>query len=211
MFASSCKQNSATGTVSDIDGNTYKTITIGTQVWMAENLRTTKYNDGTAIPLVTGNTAWSNLNSPGYCWADNDSESNKITYGALYNWYAVNTSKLCPKGWHVATDAEWTTLIAYLGGLKVAGGKLKSTTGWDSLTEDKASNSNGFTALPGDYREANGTFHDVGKHGFWWTSSESDQGENSAWMRRMNYCSSSVFANSYAKMDGMSVRCVRDK
>ena len=112
----------ATPNVVDIDGNVYHTVTIGTQVWMVENLKTTKYNDGTAIPLVTDNTAWGALTTPGYCWYNNDSATYKNTYGALYNWYAVNTGKLAPTGWHVPTDSEWTVLTTYLGGQSVAGG-----------------------------------------------------------------------------------------
>ena len=207
MFSNGCKQNTETGTVMDIDGNVYKTVTIGTQVWMAENLKTTKYNDGTAIPLVPDNKAWSNSSTPGYCWYDNDT-SNKSIYGALYNWYVVNTGKLCPKGWHISTDAEWTTLISYLGGLKVAGDKLKSTIDWKGTDVVEASNSSGFSALPGDIRNFNGTFNNVGSHGYWWSASECDA--NKAWMRRLNYCSSDVFINSYPKADGMSVRCVMD-
>src|SRR5450759_4787246 len=113
-------------TVKDIDGNVYKTVTIGKQVWMVENLKTTKYNDGITIPLVIDNTAWTDLITPKYSWFNNDI-ANKEVYGALYNWYTVNTNKLCPKGWHIPTDEEWTTLTTYLGGEGVAGGKLKET------------------------------------------------------------------------------------
>ena len=98
----------------DADGNVYHTVTIGTQTWTVENLKTSKYNDGTKIPLVTDGTTWGNLTTPGYCWHNNDAATNKATYGALYNWYAVNTGKLAPSGWHVPTDAEWTTLENYL-------------------------------------------------------------------------------------------------
>ncbi|MGB4293792.1 MAG: FISUMP domain-containing protein, partial [Bacteroidales bacterium] len=127
--------------MNDVDGNRYKVIMIGNQLWMAENLRTTKYNDGTPIPLVTDNTAWSNLTSPGYCWYDNNS-TNKDTYGALYNWYTVNTGKLCPSGWHVPSDDEWTIMQNYLiaNGFNYDGTTyynkyakaLASTTGWTS-------------------------------------------------------------------------------
>jgi len=122
------------GEVSDIDGNYYKTIQIGSQIWMAENLKTTRYNDGSNIPLVTDNTAWSNLTTPGYCWYNNDAATYKNVYGALYNWYAVNTGKLCPSGWHVPSEYEWTLLVNYLGGVYAAGGKLKETgtTHWYS-------------------------------------------------------------------------------
>jgi hypothetical protein len=109
--------------VTDIDGNIYSTVTIGTQTWMKQDLKTTRYNDGAAIPLVTDNTAWAALTTPGYCLYNNTNNADSIrTFGALYNWYAVNTGKLAPTGWHVATDAEWTTLTTYLGGTTVAGG-----------------------------------------------------------------------------------------
>ena len=103
------------GSVLDVDGNTYKTIQIGTQLWMAENLKTTKFNDGTLIPEVRGSSEWNNLTKPAYCWYDNDSATYRAAYGALYNWYTVNTTKLCPSGWHAPTDTEWNTLLIYLG------------------------------------------------------------------------------------------------
>ncbi|MCX6256369.1 MAG: fibrobacter succinogenes major paralogous domain-containing protein [Bacteroidia bacterium] len=213
MLLSSCKNNTGSckqnkDTVTDIDGNKYHTATIGSQEWMVENLKTTKYNNGIAIPLVTDNTAWSNLSTPGYCWSDNDS-TNKNTYGALYNWHAVNTGNLCPTGWHVPTDNEWTTLTDYLGGLRLAGGKLKSKIDWSSPNDIETTNSSCFSALPGGHCESNGSFQEVGRHGYWWSSSEYDI--NSAWMRRMNNSSSCVFCNNYLKMNGLSVRCIRDK
>ncbi len=109
----------------DKNNNNYTVVKIGNQTWMAENLKTTRFNDGTPIPLVSDNTTWSTLSTPGYCWYNNDSVNFKDFGGALYNWYAVNTAKLAPPGWHVPTDAEWTTLTNYVGGLDVAGGKLK--------------------------------------------------------------------------------------
>lgn len=124
------------GTMTDQEGNVYKTITIGTQTWMAENLRTTTYNDGTVIPNVTDNDEWADLSTPAYCWYDNDSATYAQTYGALYNWYTVATDSLCPTGWHVPTDAEWTILTDTLGGLTIAGGLLKETgtTHWTAPT-----------------------------------------------------------------------------
>ena len=138
--------------VTDIDGNVYQTVTIGTQVWMVENLKTTRYIDGTAIPLDTNSSTWGGLTTPGYCWY-NDSAIYGNTYGALYNWYAVNTGKLAPAGWHVPTDSEWTVLTTYLGGETVAGGKLKDTgtTYWQSPNTG-ATNASGFLALPGGFR-----------------------------------------------------------
>ena len=106
--------NNPSSSITDTDGNVYTSVAIGTQVWMVENLKTTKYNDNSAIPLVTDNTAWGNLSTSGYCWYSNDI-ANKTAYGALYNWYAVNTSKLCPTGWHVPIDAEWKILERNLG------------------------------------------------------------------------------------------------
>ena len=139
--------------IADADGNTYKIIKIGDQVWTAENLRTTRYNDGTEIPLVTDYTAWTNLTTPSYAWTNNDI-GNKSVYGALYNWFVVKTCKLCPSGWHVPTDAEWTILENHLGGISVAGGKMKETgtEHWFAPNTD-ATNESGFTALPGGWRD----------------------------------------------------------
>ena len=142
-----------TNSIKDIDGNKYKTVTIGTQVWMAENLKTTKFNDGTPIPMVKENDAWANLTTPAFSWYNNDSIDNKRNYGALYNWYTVSTNKLCPVGWHVPTEAEWATITAYLGEVGLAGGKLKDagTVHWRTPNTG-ATNESGFTALPGGYR-----------------------------------------------------------
>jgi len=204
--------------VTDADGNVYATVTIGTQLWMKENLKTTKYNDGSNIPLVTDNTAWSNLTSPAYCWYNNDVSTYKATYGALYNWYVVNTGKLCPTGWHVPTDAEWHTLVLYLDPNAInaaeiesliAGGKLKETgtTHWSSPNTG-ADNSSGFTALPGGFRDYNSTFDYVGIYGDWWSSSEYDTYD--AWYRGMINEHSNVGRFNYVKFVGFSVRCLRD-
>ncbi len=163
------RQSTPSDTVTDIDGNVYHTVTIGTQVWLVENLKTTRYNDGTSIPLVTDSAAWSNADTSAYCWYNNDI-ANKNTYGALYNWFTVNTGKLAIAGWHIPTDAEWTTLTDYLGGESIAGGKLKETgtTHWRSPNAG-ATNESGFTALPGGHRDVNGTFSAMGDDGFWWS------------------------------------------
>jgi uncharacterized protein (TIGR02145 family) len=123
------------GNLRDADGNAYPTVVIGTREWMAGNLRTTKLNDGTPIPLIKDGKQWSNASGPAYSWYNNDEPKYGNTYGALYNWYAVNTGKLCPSGWHVPTDAEWEVLTEHLGGKTVAGGKLKST-GADMVSEE---------------------------------------------------------------------------
>src|SRR5574344_2201952 len=196
------------GSITDIDGNTYKTVTIGTQTWMAENLKVTKYNDGIAIPNVTDNTAWRELTTGALCDYGN-TPSNSATYGTLSNWRAVNTGKLCPTGWYVPSDAEWTELTDYLGGASVAGGKLKETgaTHWNSPNTG-ATNETGFTALPGGYRLSSGSFLDIGSDGSWWSATEYDT--DYAWSRSLGYGSSSVDRGSNNKELGFSVRCVRD-
>ena len=196
-------------TVTDADGNVYNTVIIGTQTWMVENLKTTKYNDGTTVLLVTDNNQWRNLNTDAYCWYNNDPDTYKDPYGALYNWYAVNTGKLCPSGWHVPTHDEWTALTDYLGGGVVAGGKLKESgiLHWDSPNVD-ATNETGFTGLPGGARQ-DGGFMFLGISGSWWTSTE----YNSSWAfeRGLNYNSGSVFWVSFnPKTNGYSVRCLKD-
>jgi uncharacterized protein (TIGR02145 family) len=200
---------STPGTVTDIDGNSYHTIKIGTQVWLVENLKTTKYNDGTNITQLTDNAAWNNLTSPGYWWYDND-PAYKNTYGALYNWYAVNTGKLAPKGWHIPTDAEWTILTTFLGGESVAGGKMKEVgfTHWISPNTG-ATNSSGFTALPGGYRWYDGNFFSLKKNAEFWSSSQVDT--TYAWGRELYYDSEFAFRFSDGrKLDGYSCRCLHD-
>jgi uncharacterized protein (TIGR02145 family) len=196
-------------TVTDIDGNVYHTVTIGTQVWMVENLKTTKYNDGVAIPLVTDIATWAALTTPGYCWNNNDAATFKNTYGVLYNWYTVNTGKLAPAGWHVPTDSEWSVLATYLGGDSVAGGKLKEvgTTNWLS-PNTSATNETGFTALPGGYRNLFGAFFSIGGSGYWWSATVRDA--TYSWGRGIYYNGANVFRFDYYNRSGFSVRCVRD-
>ena len=195
--------------LTDADGNIYSTVIIGTQIWITENLKTTKYNDGTDIPLVTDNTEWASLTTPGYRWYNNDMGTYGDTYGALYNWYAVNTGKLCPEGWHVPTDEEWTILTDYLGGADIAGGKLKEagTTHWESPNTG-ATNETGFTALPGGYCSNMGSFVLIGTHGNWWSSSE--YMTNNGWKIGLVYNSSSVDSHGAIKIYGFSVRCIMD-
>lgn len=196
-------------TVTDYQGNVYNTVKIGSQCWLKQNLRSTKYNDGTNIPNVTNNTTWDNLTTPAYCWYNNNYSTYGSVYGALYNWYAVNTGKLCPVGWHVPSDAEWTELTDYLGGESVAGGKLKEagTAHWLSPNTG-ATNVAGFTALPGGSRLGSGGFYNVGDGGIWWSATENDA--SSAWYRVVDSGSSDVGRNSYDKEVGFSVRYVRD-
>ncbi|OFX33335.1 MAG: hypothetical protein A2X08_15045 [Bacteroidetes bacterium GWA2_32_17] len=191
-----------TGTVTDIDSNVYNTITIGTQVWMVENLKTTKYRDGTDIPNVTVDTVWNILTTGAYC-DYNNTPSNSVTYGRLYNWYAATDAhNICPTGWHIPTDAEWTTLTTYLGGENVAGGKL--STDWNII----GTNESGFTALPGGHRSINGSFYDKGYDAYWWSSTE--EGTGDAWYRLVHYYNSHAGRNNNGKPTGFSVRCVRN-
>jgi uncharacterized protein (TIGR02145 family) len=197
------------GLLSDIDGNTYKTVTIGTQTWMAENLRVARYKDGTAIPLVTDATSWANLTTPGFCWYNNDEATYKATYGALYNWYTVSTGNLCPAGWHVPTNDEWITLATYSGGSSPDGGKIKETgTAHWSSPNTGATNETGFSALPGGFRYLNGVFDTFGQVGYWWTATEN----NASWAyyRRLHHDSIFFGTPYYVKVDGFSVRCLKD-
>jgi uncharacterized protein (TIGR02145 family) len=201
--------------VTDIDGNMYSTVTIGTQTWMKQDLRTTRYNDGTAIPLVTDSLAWIGLMtypSPAYCFYNNTNNADSIkTFGAMYNWYAVNTGKLAPTGWHVATYAEWNTLITYLGGASVAGGKLKEAglVHW-TAPNTGATNETGFSALPGGYRYVGGAFSDMGTRGFSWTSTVYDGGGSYAWTCNVFNIHASVGFTYINYTFGQNVRCIRD-
>lgn len=197
------------GTVSDIDGNVYKTITIGAQVWMVENLRTTKYRNGDPIPNITDSSAWSNLTTGAYCFYNNDANFSSI-YGSLYNWYAVNDSRnIAPTGWHVPSDAEWTTLTTFLGGVSLAGGKLKETvtTHWLSPNTG-ATNETGFAALPCGDRSSDSKFEAAGYDGIWWSSTAGNV--SGAWYRFVFYSGSNVTSGSGSSASGFSVRCVKD-
>jgi uncharacterized protein (TIGR02145 family) len=195
-------------TVTDADGNVYHTVTIGTQVWMVENLKTTKYNDGTPIPLAPGSAAWEFIWTGAYCWYNNDI-TNKNPYGAIYNYFAISTNKLAPTGWHVPTDAEWSTLTTYLGGESVAGGKLKEagTTHWASPNKG-ATNETGFSALPGGYLTDTGVFTSMGKYGDWLSATKSDN--NNAVIRMLLFDAEMVITYPNATVYGFSVRCVKD-
>ena len=198
-------------TVKDIDGNVYKTITISSQVWMAENLKTTKYQNGDLIGTTTPVTLdIENDSIPKFQWANGGNENNVATYGRLYTWYTVSDNRnICPTGWHVPSDTEWTTLTTYPGGERVAGGKLKETgtTHWLSPNTG-ATNESGFTALPGGYRGYNGSFALVGKDGYWWSSTESSI--YLAYYRSMYNNTNFVSRNDTDKQNGYSVRCLRD-
>jgi uncharacterized protein (TIGR02145 family) len=195
----------AYGSISDIDNNVYKTVVIGTQTWIAENLRTSRFNDGTNISFTPDASDWSELSSPGYSWYNNDS----VIYGALYNWYAVTERNLCPTGWHVPSDADWTILTNYVGGETTAADKLKEagTTHWLS-TLAEITNEKGFTALPGGYRFAEGTYGNIRKYGFWWSSTESSTA--AAFCVDILSGFSNTVRTTSLKNSGFSVRCVKD-
>lgn len=198
--------------IADVEGNVYKTVKIGSQIWMAENLRTTKFNDGHSIPCTTDNTSWSNLRTSGYCWSNNDT-LNKDIYGGLYNWYAVNSGKLAPIGWHVPSDAEWEILCTYLGGQEVAGGKLKEigTEHWIDPNTG-ATNETGFGARGTGVRNSDGTFAFFREMAKYWTSTPGGwHPETDAYYRGICTFETILGRSSHQKIDGHSVRCVKDE
>ncbi|MBU6169550.1 MAG: hypothetical protein KGQ86_10960 [Bacteroidetes bacterium] len=199
-------------TVTDIDGNTYNTVQIGTQVWMSENLKTSRYRNGGSIPYVLGNTDWQALTTGAWSYYNHD-EANNAVYGKLYNWYTTLGDTLCPTGWHVPSDAEWTTLATYLGGESVAGGKMKSigTVYWNSPNTG-ATNESGFSVLPGGSRSSDGSFTNFRNYAFFWSATEGASSDK-AWHRFLFNDYGVVFRSSislYSKSVGASVRCLRD-
>ncbi len=204
--------------ITDVDGNTYKTVTIGTQVWMAEDLKTTKFEDSSPIPNVTDNATWAALTTPAYSWYNNDEATNKPVYGALYNWYAVNTGSLCPSGFHVPIDQDFKTLESFLGmpaaqldrwgwGGTDQGSQMKNTTGW--LAGENGTNTSGFSAIPGGYRyAATGTFNDLGNLIYMWTRTELDA--TRAWYRLLDGTNADIYRAATEKTAGKYVRCIKD-
>ncbi|MDD3876572.1 MAG: FISUMP domain-containing protein [Bacteroidales bacterium] len=200
--------------VTDADGNVYAAVTIGTQVWMAQNLKTTKYSNGTAIPHVSDNTQWNSLTTAAYCIHDNN-VSNVAIYGLLYNHFAVDTSILCPTGWKVPSDAEWYQMEHFVDpsvndpniiddrGVNL-GQKLKATSGWNQ--NGNGTDNFGFKALPGGTRSLLGSFHYVGDYGYWWTASEFNQ--YNAYGRSMFWNNLKVRRDNFPKNNAFSVRCI---
>lgn len=213
-----------TGTVTDIEGNTYKTVTIGTQLWMAENLKTTKYNDGTVIPIVTDSLIWTNYTSDAYCNFKND--INNVNYcGRLYNWYVVKTNKVCPQNWHVPSTSDWDSLIIYLAnngynyGIadKDIGKSLASITGWTVSTingnigyQQENNNKSGFNAFPVGARLYGGIYSYLGYGSLWWSSSESTEDINYAYSKYLFSNGNILGFSANVKYDGLSIRCVKD-
>lgn len=204
------KEESPPETVSDIEGNIYKTVKIGSQIWMTENLRTTRYNDGTEIPKITEATAWGNLTSDGYCWYNNDESKYLYPYGALYNGYTVNSGRLCPSGWHVPQIEEWQILREFTGDSTKGGGKLKEV-GFDHwIAPNKgADNSSGFTAIPAGIRYFEGTFASVLYFTGIWSSTET--GALDQWYMSLYYGDATFTINRIDKNHGFSVRCLKDE
>jgi len=198
-----------TGTVSDIDGNEYQTVKIGDQWWMAENLNVVRYRNGDAIPNVTDNTEWWNLSTGAFCEYNNDI-INVATYGRLYNWFAVDDSRnIAPTGWHVPTDDEWQILVDFLGGNSTAGGKMKETgTAHWSSPNAGATNSSGFSALPGGHCSFDGSFYNMSTFAEFWSSRESNS--SSAWFRALGFDFPVIDRGDNGKKLGFSVRCIRD-
>jgi uncharacterized protein (TIGR02145 family) len=220
------------GGVTDIDGNLYNSVIIGTQEWMKENLNVSKYSDGTIIPQVTDPTQWANLTTSAWCYYNNDPTNGPI-YGKLYNWYAVAgiydaaslnnpalRKQLVPNGWHVPSNQEWITLINYLDptavlpNQNIAGGAMKSTSTilWNS-PNTSATNSSGFTGLPGGYRDHyNGTFNNIGFYGNWWSSSVANTTDY--WYNFLSFEDGQAYRNNanghYFRTVGFSVRCLGD-
>jgi uncharacterized protein (TIGR02145 family) len=207
-----------------VDGNKYNIVVIGAQIWMAENLKTTKFNNNGAIPNVTSGSTWTTLTTPAYCWYANDGTTNKPIYGAIYNWFTVNTGNLCPAGWHMPSDGEYQTLESYLGipadtvglygwrgRISQAGSQMKNTTGW--ATGQNGTNISGFSALPGGYRYvADGSFNDIGVLTYFWTATEYTS--PTAWYRRLDgaldVTNNEVYRAAVEKGAGKYVRCLKN-
>jgi uncharacterized protein (TIGR02145 family) len=214
----------AGGIVTDIDGISYNTVKIGTQTWMAENLKTTKYNNGDLIPSSYRGMEIQNEITPKYAWVWGYHEAFAATRGRLYTWYAVTDIRaVCPTGWHVPDDSEWKTLEIYLGMTQEQadsagrrgtdqGVQLKSTTSWNILYHSgiNGTNISGFTALPYGHITDSGSSEGSGMEAYWWSSTEDNAKCNSAWCRMLWYSSKKVERNTKSKVDGLSVRCLKD-
>jgi uncharacterized protein (TIGR02145 family) len=200
------------GTITDVDGNSYQTIMVGGQIWMVENLRTTKFQNGDLIPEITDNQEWITQSSAAYASYENQSDLDELaTHGLLYNWFAVADSRnIAPLGWHVATEADWIALANEFGGLSTAGGKLKESgsTHWNSPNTD-ATNASGFTGLPSGRREyTDGSSINAGYNAFWWTSSAYNP--DYSWYFQLNYDTGDLIQANFHKQYGFAVRCVKD-
>lgn len=210
VATSSCKKETSTPdptSVTDIDGNTYPVVKICGKFWMAENLKTTRYSDGAAIPTNLTNAQWDVTTSGAFAIYDADA-ANNATYGKLYNWFAASSGKLAPAGWHVATEAEWNELVTCLGSSRVAGGKMKSiSTLWDAPNTG-ADNSSGFSGLPAGYRSMNGPYALKGRAAYFWGADQRNATQGEYLLLSADFATTAV--NGATKQFGYSVRCVRD-
>ena len=198
-----------TGTLTDVDGNIYNYVTIGSQTWMSENLKTTRYRNGDIIPTVSDNTAFSNLTTGASDYSNND-VNNLKDYGRIYNWYAVNDNRnICPKGWHIPSDVEWMTLMTSLGGMSPAGGKMKQTgtTFWNA-PNDYATNSSGFNGVGAGFRNMDGAFMHFKQSAYFWSSTSVSPTNATAWY--LYYTYGDVKNGSYSKRQSYCIRCVKD-
>jgi len=195
--------------VTDIDGNVYETVRIANQVWMAENLRTTRLKDGTEINLITRNQEWNASVGEALCWYNNDSSLFKVPYGALYNGYVANNENICPAGWHIPDNDEWNELIAFLGDTEIAGGKLKveGLTQWHSPNTG-ADNSSLFSALPAGMRYFEGTFSSLSYFTAFWSFNEAENASN--YFVSLSYLDSKAILSTKSKNQGFSIRCIRN-
>lgn len=215
ILVNSCKKEAVSNTfkiVTDINGNVYNTVTIGTQIWMAENLKTTRYNNGDLIgtTMPANKDIYAETN-PKYQWSYDGNESNADTYGRLYTWYSItDTRGVCPTGWHVPGDSEWGTLTTYLGGEYLAGYKLMEISDLHWIKSDKATNVSGFTALAGGERFYNGSFTGILTFGQWWTSSTDSNSEVWGLGREVHYWDPLCDPAPIPKNCGLSIRCVKD-
>jgi uncharacterized protein (TIGR02145 family) len=210
LSLNSCNKNDNTpDPVTDAEGNSYKTVKIGEQLWMAENLKTSTFSDGSQITNMTDAGSWSELTVPGLCWYNNDSASYKETYGALYNFYSVISGKLCPDGWHIPSKDEWQQLRDVLGDTLTAGGMLKEagTLHWN-MPNTGAENSTGFTALPAGIRYFEGSFSSLSSFTSFWSSTETDNSKG--WYLSLFFSDAVAAMNRISKKDGFSVRCLKD-
>ncbi|HEY6913767.1 MAG TPA: fibrobacter succinogenes major paralogous domain-containing protein [Paludibacter sp.] len=224
IYLSSCKTVDEPifgGTVTDIDGNVYHTVTVGPQTWLVENLKTTHFNDSAVIPLVTDSAEWGNMVTPARCWYNNDSANYNETYGQLYNWHTVNTGKLAPKGWHIPTNEEWVILENNVSKYYYKSASLAKILASNTLWEPSVSsgtvgnklsenNYSGFSAIPGGYRiNYKHSFGKIDSVGVWWSSSQTDS-IRLAWTLSIKNDQSTVDRAKFLKWRGYSVRCIKD-
>lgn len=201
--------NAQEGTVTDIDGNVYKTVQIGDQVWMAENLKVTRYNNGEAIPFVTDNRAWATIKTGAFCWFSNEEEWFGNRFGALYNGIAAQRKDICPEGWKVPTWDDWLELRNFAGGIDEAGA-LKSVSKIWHKPNWEAKDSFGFSALPGGHRESDGKFYNLGLLANWWSTQEGPTKKDYAGFCSVNYINQYINLSFSEMQSGRGIRCLKN-